>query len=236
MPVPDATARCQELRSEVEDDRVVDAVIVRCLAKLAAMACDTEQARAYLHASSQVLDEARMVTPSGVSRFVASDAKRYLGDRTGAQHELEAMVAYFREIGGVPDMRAMNASFHLAVLYCDDGRWEDADACLAPYRQLPELPWIALEACRCAVEARLAARRDRADRAVELVERAIELSETTDQPNARADIWLAAAEVHRAAGRPVEADQATSRALELYRQKGNIAAETRLQATIGVEA
>jgi predicted ATPase len=236
MPVPEATARCQELRGEVGDDRVVDAVIVRCLAELAAMASDTEQACEYLRASSQVLDEASMSTPSGVSRNVAADAKLYLGDRTGAERELEAMVVYFRDAGGAADLRAMHASFRLAGLYCDDGRWEDAEDCIAPYRAVPESRWIAPQASRYAVEARLAAHRGQTVRADTLARRAIDLSERTDHPNARATIWLAAAEVHRAAGRFAEAEDAASRALELYRQKGNIAAESQLQEGIGIRS
>jgi class 3 adenylate cyclase len=234
MPVPEATVRCHELRSDVEDDRVADAVVVRCLAWLAAMASDADQAREYLRASSRVLDEASMSTPSGVSRNVAADAKLYLGDRTGAEHELEAIVDYFRTVGGPADMRAMNASFKLAGLYCDDERWEDAEACIASYRAIPESRWIAPEATRRAVEARLAAHSGPTDRADTLARRAVELSEKMDSPNGRAAIWLAAAEVHRAAGRLAEADDATFRALELYRQKGNVAAEGRLQEKIGI--
>jgi class 3 adenylate cyclase len=235
MPVPEATARCQELRGDVEDDRVVDAVIVRCLAALAAMAGHAERAREYERVSSRVLDGASMSTPSGVSRFIATDAKRFLGDTAGAERELETMVAFFRDaLGGAPDMRAMGATFRLACLYCDDERWDDADGCLAPYRSVSESGHIS-ESYRFASEARLAAHGGQADRAATLVGRAVDLSERTDDLNAGADMWLAAAEVHRAAGRFAEVDHARSRALELYRQKGNVAGTCRLHAAIAVE-
>jgi len=43
-------------------------------------------------------------------------------------------------------------------------------------------------------------------------------------------MWLALAEVQRAAGNEAEADQAVERALELYDRKGNIAAAARVRA------
>ena len=47
----------------------------------------------------------------------------------------------------------------------------------------------------------------------------------------RARIWLALAEVQRAAGDAAEADAAVATALELYEQKGNVAAAERLRAS-----
>jgi hypothetical protein len=47
--------------------------------------------------------------------------------------------------------------------------------------------------------------------------------------NAKERIWLAFAEVQRAAGYTAEADAAVATVLELYEQKGNIAAAARLR-------
>ena len=46
----------------------------------------------------------------------------------------------------------------------------------------------------------------------------------------RAHVEVALAEVQRAAGNTAEADAAVARALELYEQKGNVAAADRLRA------
>ena len=48
--------------------------------------------------------------------------------------------------------------------------------------------------------------------------------------NLRARIWLALAEVQRAAGHAAEADAAVATALGLYEQKGNVAAADCLRA------
>ena len=50
--------------------------------------------------------------------------------------------------------------------------------------------------------------------------------------NLRARVWEAFAEVQRAGGQGAEAEAAFARALELYEQKGNVAAAAALQATV----
>ena len=55
-------------------------------------------------------------------------------------------------------------------------------------------------------------------------ERAVELAERSDMLERRGRRWLALAEVQRAAGDTAEADAAVATALELYEQKGNVAA------------
>ena len=52
----------------------------------------------------------------------------------------------------------------------------------------------------------------------------------------RARVWLALAEVRRAAGLTAEADAAVAAALELYEQKGNIAAAARVRAALNESA
>ncbi len=71
--------------------------------------------------------------------MIAAEAKELAGDRAGAERELEAKWLYFRDtLGGAPDQRAMQAAYRLANLYCDDGRWDDAEECLAFYRDVPD--------------------------------------------------------------------------------------------------
>jgi hypothetical protein len=85
---------------------------------------------------------------------------------------------------------------------------------------------------RLAVEARLAAHRGELEEAVALAERAVAESATREWPNHQAEMWVALAEVQLAAGRRDETDAAVARALELYEQKGNVAAAARVRARI----
>jgi tetratricopeptide (TPR) repeat protein len=82
--------------------------------------------------------------------------------------------------------------------------------------------------CRFAARGRLAARDGDFDEALRLVRLAIEVAERSSYFNYRARVWLALAEVSRAAGDGANADAALAQALELYEAKGNVAAVARL--------
>jgi tetratricopeptide (TPR) repeat protein len=179
-----------------------------------------------------VLDEANLLSSSWVTSIFAAHAKELADDRAGAEQDLEAMWSTFRDtLGGAPHPRAQQAAYRLARLYCDDGRWDDAEERLAFYRDAPHPKSGRNLADRLVGEARLAAHRDDHRDAATFARRAVEIMEPTDDLNSRAGTWLALAEVQRAAGRTAEADAAVARALELYQQKGNLAAAATVQAT-----
>jgi tetratricopeptide (TPR) repeat protein len=130
-----------------------------------------------------------------------------------------------------PDWRAMNAADKLALIYCDQGRWEDAAAELSYGRDVPESTSNHLESVlRLAVRARLAAHRGELAEGVAIAERAVRRVEASDLLNLSAGVWLALAEVQRAAGAVAAADAAVAEAIRLYEQKGNVAAVAQLRA------
>jgi ATP/maltotriose-dependent transcriptional regulator MalT len=130
----------------------------------------------------------------------------------------------------------MGAACDLARFYCDEGRWDEAEECLAYHRDVAAPGHVVLAAWRLAVTARFLAHRGELAAATDLAERAVEVAESTDMPNVRAAAWLALAEVTRAGDRTAEADVAMATALELYEQKGNVAAAERLRGTSAVLA
>jgi class 3 adenylate cyclase/tetratricopeptide (TPR) repeat protein len=233
MPVAEAAARCRELRDGVGDDRVLDAVITRCLSALAAMGGDVELASASWRSADAVLNDLNMLESSSVSRHVAADAREYAGDRDGAVHELQTRWLTFRDIrGGAPDQHALQAAYRLANLYCDDGRWDDAEECI---RFHAEIPWqgnyFTTIYYRLCAAARLAAHRGDLGKALGLAAQALEITEQCDLLNRRAFVWTSVAEVRRAAGQPDEADTAVATAIALYEAKGNVAAAEALCAS-----
>jgi class 3 adenylate cyclase/tetratricopeptide (TPR) repeat protein len=231
MPADDAIRRCEELREANTDDRVLDAAITRCLSELYAMRGRFEDARDCWETSNRVLDEANMLIPSRVSQMHSASARELAGDRAGAKQELMARWLYFRDtLNGSPDTRGMQAAHALADLYCDEGRWDEAEMCLAYHRDLP-VP-IHMVAARLAGEARVAAHRGELADAVAQARRAVEITGGGDDLNARARLLLALAEVQRAAGERAEADASAATALELYEQKGNLTAAARLRAGV----
>jgi class 3 adenylate cyclase/tetratricopeptide (TPR) repeat protein len=230
-PVRAATARCEELREANRDDRVLDAVIARHLSSLYAMAGRFDDAREAWEHAGRVLDEANMTVTSWVSAMHSALAKELAGDRGGAENDLKAMWNHTRDVhGGAPDSRAMHAAYRLAYLYCDEGRWDEAEECLAFHGDFHFPNVETVGAYRHAALARLEAHRGDLVEAATLARRAVEIAEGTDMLNLRGNIWLAMAEVRQSAGQAEGARAAVARALELYEQKGNAAAAERLTA------
>ena len=232
-PAADAIRRCEELLRSSGSDPPQEATITRCLSALYAMAGRIEEARESVHSSGLILDELNHLTVSWVYRSAAAEAKELIGDRTGAEQELTAKWLWLGDLGGAYKARAMQAAYELAHLYCDDGRWDDAERCLAYGRDFPESTHYRRESVLgLAGRARLAAHQRALVQAERLASRAVELADRSDMLNVRARVWLARAEVEQAVGRRAAADSALESAFALYEQKGNVAAIARVRAQI----
>jgi tetratricopeptide (TPR) repeat protein len=209
---------------------VLEAVLMRMLSALLAMAGRFDQAREHVDRSSTVLDELSNVTSSIVNRDAAATTRELIGDITGAERDLRSMWTSLRDPEGRPEHNSMRAAYRLGLLYCDEGRWNDAERCLDYGRDFPEPSHPTLEkALGFAGRARLAAHRGDSAEALTLARRAVEVAEPMDMLNIRARAWLALAEVHRARSKSDAAAAALAEALHLYEAKGNVAAAARLR-------
>jgi DNA-binding SARP family transcriptional activator len=229
-PVGEAIGRCEELLRSYAGNPVLEGVITRFLSLPLAMAGRFEEAREHVERSSHVLDEVQQLT-QWVYRRVAAETKELLGDLAGAEHELTRRWESLRDVRGTgPDARAMQAACQLALVYCDEGRWDDAAKCLAYGSEVPEPAFFRPEAVlRLAARARLAAHRGKTADGLEFAGLAVALVEPTDWLNLKARAWLALAEVQRAGGATAEADAAVAEAIRLYEAKGNVAAAEALR-------
>jgi class 3 adenylate cyclase/tetratricopeptide (TPR) repeat protein len=232
-PVGDAIRRCEELilidPSDLQESRVSGR-----MSALVAMAGRAEEALELVERSSRLCDEFTAVVPSLITSDAVAEAKEYAGDRAAAIEEREAQCEKLDEIfAGRLEAWAISAVYKLALLYCDEGRWEDAERRLAYGAELPVPAQFRQEAVlRLAGRARLAAHHGRHDEAVGLATKAVELAEQSDMLNLRGRIWEALAEVQRAAGREAEAAAVVATALALYEQKENVAAAERLRSMV----
>ena len=177
-------------------------------------------------AATAKLDKLGHTTSFWLYRAIAVANTKELGDRAGAQRELAARSNWFRDHGShKPDARAMSSAYRLALMCCDDGRWDDAEHWLAYGSDVPVPAHYLIEAAiGLAARARVAAHRGAPADAVTLARRAVTLVEGTDLLNLNALIWLALSEVERANGDAAKAEAATATARSLYEQKGNVAA------------
>ncbi len=177
-------------------------------------------------AASEVLDKLGHTTSFWIYRATSAVyTKELVGDRAGAERELAARSNWFREHGShTPDSRAMGSAYHLALMYCDDGRWDEAEHWLAYASDVPVPSYFLIEAATgLAARARVAAHRGAPADAASLARRAVALVEGTDMLNHNARIWLAVANVERENGDAAKADAAFATARALYAQKGNVA-------------
>ena len=235
-PVGEATRRVEELLRSSRDDAVLAAVIGRYLAAFLAMAARFDEAREHLQRSGQVLDELDHSNFSWMTRFAVAEVNELAGDRAAAEQELSAVWLRLRDTGGgAIESRALRAASHLALLYCDDGRWEAAADCLGYGREVPEPIVFRHQATvlRTAARARLAAHADEHAAALRLARLAVDVAEQSGYLNLKARLWVVLSTVLRDNGQTAEADASVAAALRLYEQKGNIAAATRLRAAAG---
>jgi len=239
-PAEQVIARCLELLAAAADDRVLEAVITRCLGELLAETGRFDEALEQADKAARVLDDANMAISSRASQHLDADARLLAGDRAGAEQSMLARWVFFQEIGAglSADPHGIDSGTWLGGFYADEGRWDEAEACMAVCRAaVSTLNPSRVDDNRAIegflrVEARLAAHRGAVAEALELAEAALANTARADEPNARARTWLALAEVHRTAGNQAEADDATARALALYEKKGNVAAATQLRAAV----
>jgi class 3 adenylate cyclase/tetratricopeptide (TPR) repeat protein len=230
-PVPEATCRCEELCEASRDDPFLEAMIFRCLSCLSAMAGRFDEWRAYERQAARVLDQADTLM-AWISYEVAAHAAEYAGDLAAAERWLEKRWRAFRDtLDGAPDLRAIGPAYELALLYCDDGRWDDAANCLAFHGDVA-FDQQSHAANRLAAKARLEAHRGELSEAVTHAKQAVHVIDVTDELNGRARIWRALADVQRAAGDTEAAADAVAAALALYEQKGNVAAAEHLRSTV----
>jgi tetratricopeptide (TPR) repeat protein len=235
IPVEEGIGRLEELLGGNRDDRVVEAVIRRLLAYALAMAGRFDEARAHLEASTPVLDEVNLTEVTwAVNRWRVWETLDLLGDATAAEQDLIAVWRYFRDTRGEQvSGRAMLAAVLLALLCCDQGRWEEAAAYLSYGQEEDRFPPSFVHIpLRFAARARIAEHAGRHAEAVELAHTAVELAAALGSFNVqvKARAYLALAEVQRASGNEAEAHDAVERALEVYDRKGNITLAARVRA------
>jgi DNA-binding SARP family transcriptional activator/tetratricopeptide (TPR) repeat protein len=230
--VEDAIVRLEQLRAASRDDRLLEAVVGCCLAYVIAMAGRFDEARALVDASAPIVEAADEFGTSTILWGIP-EMRELAGDVAGAEQDWLAIWTKLRTERGQYRSWGLRVAAALALLYVDQERWDDACACLSYGEERSDLPYGTVypptpgkdySFLRLAAQARVAAHLGDTTTALELARRALDSAER-HRPRA----LLALAEVERAAGHAAEADAAVARALELYEQKGNVAAAARLR-------
>ena len=226
-------ASCEEWVALPTADRVFRAMIGRYLGLFYAMTLRTDEAVEALEESSQVLDELNELIASMLYRRGAAEARALVGDFAGAERDLLARWSYFEAAGSRTRLWAIDTAVALSTVYCDEGRWDEAERMAASVRDAPLNAPNAVDvaAKRLAVEARLAARQGRYDEAVAFAEQAA-ASVAPDRLEDRGVFWQVLADVERAAGRTEAAAASATTAIGLFEAKGNLTGAARARALL----
>jgi tetratricopeptide (TPR) repeat protein len=233
-PAREAIDRFEQLRAAHRNDPMLDAGLRACLAGVLTMTGRFAEAREHISAISPFLYQAVQTDFSLQSLWTVAEALECAGDLAGAERELVAVFLKMRDArGAVPEARALRGAAELALLLCDQGRWDEAAAYLAYGEEVDGAEPVQGKVYswyRFAARGRLAAQGGEFAEALRLARQAVESADRGSPLNYKARVWVALAEVARAAGGTAESDDALATAFALYGQKGNVAAAGRLRA------
>jgi predicted ATPase/class 3 adenylate cyclase len=227
-PATEGIRRCEALREEVRESAQSEAAILRQLACLNAIVGHFSIARELIAASNATYADL------GLTLYVASSEHEALiellaGNPAAAERSARAAYRTLEEMGERYFRSTMAAS--LAVAIMEQGRYEAAEEFATHSAELAASGDLITQVLWRRVRARVLIHRSQIDPAETLAREAVKIAEATDFINDRADALIDLSHVLEAACRSAEAVDATSRAMRLYEQKGNVvaAATTRLR-------
>ncbi len=233
-PVPEAVRCCERLREEAGDNRVVSAAALGHIACLEAMRADFTRAWALLdevHATLGDLGQAVGWVPWIVHREDVAFVAVLEGDHERAERSLRRNHAEL-ERPGAAGLLSTEAAL-LAELAYGRGAIDEAEELVALSAHLASTDDVLSQLLWRRVGAKVLARRDRVQEALEMSHEAVELAERTDALNEQADTWMGRAEVLRMAGGPGQAvSGAVQRALDRYTRKGNLVSASRAELVL----
>ena len=152
------------------------------------------------------------------------------GDPVAAEREIRWAFQTFGEMG--EDGRRWDAATRLALTLYHQGRYDEAQQLVVMTAERDEQQDAPPHPIRLRVESLLYARRDRAEDAERTALKAVAMEDELDSPTSAADALLDLAEVFRLLGRPNDGEAPATRALELYKVKGDVTSATHAQSVL----
>src|SRR5262249_24199665 len=155
-----------------------------------AMAGRFDEAREYLVATRPVLDQAVQTDFSLQGRWTGAEVLALAGDMAGAERELMTTFLILRDArGAVPEAPWLRVAADLALVRCDQGRWDEAAGILAYGEEVDGTEPVQgkiYSIWRFAARGRLAAHRGDLAEALRLVRLAVDVAERSYWLNWRA--------------------------------------------------
>jgi tetratricopeptide (TPR) repeat protein len=228
-PVPAAIADCEAILDQLRQDRRSQALSMRPLANLHAMAGHIDVARGLL-AESNLIHAELGVGMNAASAHDEACVELLAGAPARAEAALRPSIAHLEEMGE----KALLATIAglLARVLVEQGRDDEAWTMTGTLDETAAPDDLSAQILRRMVRAQLLARSGATDEADELSEAAVAIAGRTDWLVDRADALMVRGEVLRALGRDDEAVAAMRKAFDLYTRKGNVVSAARARTVV----
>jgi tetratricopeptide (TPR) repeat protein len=234
LPVPAGVDRCRRLLAETAGNRYVEGSVLHVLAALAAMQGRFGQARDLVDQGAEVAATLGRLRLAAIWSQFAATVESLAGRPEAAEERLHRGYRVLERMGETG--ARSNLAADLAHTLVAGGRHEEARRFADLSRALAAREDVYAQVRWRAATARTLAADGEPGQAAGLAREAVELAETTDMLNLRADAWLDLAETAELGGRPEEAAAAAANGLALYERKGNQVAAAAVRARLGLAA
>ena len=228
-PVAEAIRRCESILAELHVDRRSQALVIRPLATLHAMAGRIDDARALLDRANAILDDLGVGLTSSAGHYDAWVAL-LAGDAAGAEAALRAGYAALDQMGERA-LLATTAAMLARALYLV-GNHDEALAFADAAQQAAADDDLSAQILARTARAQVLAHRGETTAAKRLSAEAVAMASRTDWLNEQADAMMVHAEVLLATGDAAAAKAARKEAVNLYERKGNVMAAERALAIV----
>jgi class 3 adenylate cyclase/tetratricopeptide (TPR) repeat protein len=224
-PVPEAIRRCEEVLERANGDRKAMATALFMQACLEAMQGRFEVARDLAARARTLLEEVALtVWAAGPLTQMTGWVELLAGDPEAAERHLRPGVELLHEIGELAWLST--AAGILAEALYASGRYDEAEEFAALCEESGASDDAFSQALLRAVRAKLLARHEPGDEAVQLAREATEIAGTTDFLFLQTFALAGLAEVLQSAGRVEESDEVLGETIRIAERKGfTVAAE-----------
>jgi class 3 adenylate cyclase/tetratricopeptide (TPR) repeat protein len=217
-PVEEAAARCTHLLEEVGGDQKADALIRASLARLEAMRGNFEEARQLYRRSRATLKEFGWNLFAALTSIDSGSVELLARDPAAAESELRRDFETLDAMGERNYIATTAAYLAFALLL--QGKNDEADGFVTFSEETAAPDDLTSQFLWRQFRARLLSIHDKHEEAIAMAERAVELTDLTEETESQGNSRLDLAHVFARAGRIAEAETVFREAKERFERKG----------------